>query len=42
MASTKRNGFYYKEWLPLKEMVSAKKVWLPLKGMASTNKNGFH
>ena len=25
MASTKRNGFHYKEWLPLKEMASNKK-----------------
>ena len=45
MASTKKNGFHYKEWLPLKEMASAKNMasakknsfykteWLPLKGM---------
>ena len=41
MASSKRNGFHHKEWLPLKEVASAKK-WLLLKGMASTRRHGFH
>ena len=48
MASTKQNGLYYKEWLPLNGMASTKRngfqqtEWLPLKGMASTKMKGFH
>ena len=41
MASTKRNGFNYKEWLQLQGMASTKKEWFPLQGMASTKGNAF-
>ena len=48
MASTKRNDFCYKEWLPLKEMASTKRnefhwnEWFTLNGMVCTKSNGFH
>ena len=42
MASTKRNGFNYKEWLPLKRNGFHYKEWLLLKGKSSTRGNGFH
>ena len=46
MASTKSNGFYLKEWFPLKGMAillnGNQGIWLPLKGMASAKRNGFH
>ena len=42
MASTKWNGFNYKECLPLKRNDFHYKEWLPLKGMSSTRGNGFH
>ena len=47
MASTRRNGFYWKEWprlekmLPLKGMVSAKKNIFQLKGALSLNRKAF-
>ena len=42
MTSAKRNGFNYKEWLPLERNGFHKKQWLPLKGICSTRGNGFH